>query len=526
MTHVVCQFSQLTQQFDTKTVFSELSSTLSDGLTGLVGRNGQGKSVLLALLAQDFPATSGSIRWFVSFYWVQQLQRLQGLRLADALGVGGLYDSFERIQSGDANAEDFAQVEDRWHLPSLWEQELHEAGLDLPLSTPVQHLSGGEQTRLALCRAFLQPNHYLLLDEPSNHLDTEGRQWLLAKLTQHPAGALVSTHDRELLQQVERILELDQHGLNEYGGNYALYQAIRDAQVAATEQQVATLKRNRQQQKLEQQAALEKSAHRRKQGERQRHSGSQSKLLMDAQQDRSENTLAQLKQQHQQRAEQLATELGTTQTRLETIKPQTLRAAPEAAHHSLCLHLSDLVLPYVHHAPLTLTVQQGERWHIRGRNGSGKSTLLRVMEGLEQPVAGFCEVHGRCVYLDQHFSLLDENESALSNLQRLHPDSSATQLRTELAGLRLRGDKALQPLRELSGGERLKVALLAVLVGGNAPTLLLLDEPDNHLDLDSRLLLEQTLADYPGALLVVSHDPAFIEALHVHHTLILKPMDR
>ena len=222
----------------------------------------------------------------------------------------------------------------------------------------------------------------------------------------------------------------------------------------------------------------------------------------------------------------MATELGATQTRLETIKPQTLRAAPEAAHHSLCLHLSELVLPYVHHAPLTLTVQQGERWHIRGRNGSGKSTLLRVMAGLEQPLAGFCEVHGRCVYLDQHFSLLDETESALSNLQRLHPDSSATQLRTELAGLRLRGDKALQPLRELSGGERLKVALLTVLVGGNAPTLLLLDEPDNHLDLDSRLLLEQTLADYPGALLVVSHDPAFIEALHVHHTLILKPMDR
>lgn len=207
--------------------------------------------------------------------------------------------------------------------------------------------------------------------------------------------------------------------MNEYGGNYAIYHTIRDAQVAATEQQLATLKRNRQQQKLEQQAALEKSAHRRKQGERQRHSGSQSKLLMDAQQDRSENTLSKLKQQHQQRAEQLATELGATQTRLEIIKPQTLRSAPEAAHHSLCLHLSELVLPYVHHAPLTLTVQQGERWHIQGRNGSGKSTLpLRVIAGLEQPISGVCEVHGRCVYLDQHFSLLDE--------KRIRADQPAT----------------------------------------------------------------------------------------------------
>jgi ATPase subunit of ABC transporter with duplicated ATPase domains len=245
---------------------------------------------------------------------------------------------------------------------------------------------------------------------------------------------------------------------------------------------------------------------------------------MDAQQDRSESTLAKLKQQHQQRTEQLTAELGATQTRLEIIKPQTLRSAPEAAHHSLCLHLSELVLPYVKNVPLTLTVHQGERWHIQGRNGSGKSTLLRVIAGLEQPIAGNCEVHGRCVYLDQHFSLLDENESALGNLQRLqrlHPDSSETSLRTELAGLRMRGDKALQPLKELSGGERLKVALLAVLIGENAPTLLLLDEPDNHLDLDSRLLLEQTLADYPGALLVVSHDPAFITALGISASLTL-----
>jgi ATPase subunit of ABC transporter with duplicated ATPase domains len=131
-------------------------------------------------------------------------------------------------------------------------------------------------------------------------------------------------------------------------------------------------------------------------------------------------------------------------------------------------------------------------------------------------------LHGSCIYLDQDFSLLDAKLSALANLERLHPTLSASTLRTELAGLRLRGDKALQPLSTLSGGERLKVALLAVLVGDTAPTLLLLDEPDNHLDLDSRLLLEQTLADYAGALLLVSHDQAFVAQIGVEHYLSLQ----
>jgi ATPase subunit of ABC transporter with duplicated ATPase domains len=521
MTRIVCQFSQLTQQFDATTVFAGLSSTLTDGLTGLVGRNGQGKSVLLALLAQASPPTGGAIRWSVPFHWVPQLERLQGTRLADALGIGSLYDSFQRIQSGSTDEQDFTNVENLWHLPTLWEQELQAAGLNFPLSAPTSHLSGGEQTRLALCKAFLNPDHYLLLDEPSNHLDTEGRHWLLQKLAHHPAGALIATHDRELLQQVGRILELDQHGLNEYGGNYTVYKDSRDTRISATERQLTSLKKRRQQQKQEQQAALEKAAQRRKQGEKQRQSGSQSKLLLDAQQDRAESSLAKLKQQHQQRSEQLANELNIAQTRLETIKPQILCFAPAAAHTSLCLHLSELVLPYVQHAPLSLTLHKGERWHIQGRNGSGKSTFLRVIAGKEQTVSGCCEIHGSCVYLDQHFSLLDAGASALANLQRLHPECTETLLRTELAGIRLRGGKALQPLNQLSGGERLKVALLAVLLGEEAPALLLLDEPGNHLDLDSQQLLEQTLSSYPGALLVVSHNAAFVEALNISHSLTL-----
>ncbi|HPQ96712.1 MAG TPA: ATP-binding cassette domain-containing protein, partial [Thiolinea sp.] len=217
-TTVVCHFSDLTQQFDQHTLFTGLSATLTSGLTGLVGRNGQGKSVLLNLLAQILPPTAGTVHWSIPFHHVGQLQRLQGVRIVDALGVGELHDSMERIQAGMGSEADFLRLEGCWHLPQQWESLLQEAGLMFPLTAPVAHLSGGEQTRLALCRAFLLPDHYLLLDEPGNHLDADGRQWLQTRLAAHPAGALLVTHERTLLLQVERILALDQQGLHDYGG--------------------------------------------------------------------------------------------------------------------------------------------------------------------------------------------------------------------------------------------------------------------------------------------------------------------
>lgn len=520
MIPITCRFSRLSHHFDNTEVFNDISATLSSNLTGLLGRNGQGKSVLMALLAQAMPASAGTIAWSQPFHWVQQTQRLQGPRIAEALGVAVWYDCFQRIESGGANDQDFSLVADLWHLPAQWGRVLQEAGLDLPLSTPITHLSGGEQTRVALCRAFLLDDHYLLLDEPSNHLDTGGRKWLATKLSAHSAGALVITHDRDLLHRVDHILELDTHGLHEYGGNYAIYRSIRDAQLAATEQQVNTLKKERSKQKHVQQQELEKTAQRRKQGEQLRRSGSQSKLLLDAKKGKAESNFGKLKQQQQQRSGELTNKLSATQSALEAIKPQTFHIANQTRRKSLCLHMSDLVLPYVTVPPLSITVRAGERWHIKGKNGSGKSTLLRIIAGLEQAKTGICKVYGDCLYLDQHFSLLDGEQSALNNLQRLYPDSDEATLRTDLAGLRLRGDKALQPVKHFSGGERLKVALLAVMHGETAPDLLLLDEPDNHLDLESRLLLEQVLADYPGTLLLVSHDLSLVAGIGNSQTAV------
>lgn len=182
---------------------------------------------------------------------------------------------------------------------------------------------------------------------------------------------------------------------------------------------------------------------------------------------------------------------------------------------------SDLHLPYGYSSPLSFTIYSGEHWHIQGRNGCGKSTLLKVLAGQLSSLKGEWRLSGGFCYLDQHLSLLEKTLPVAEALHQYQSSFTVEQWRTQLGMLRIRGDKSLLPLQQLSGGEQLKATLLALTHSPNPPAILLLDEPDNHLDLDSKQLLEEVLHDYQGTLLLVSHDDAFIEHCNITHTLNL-----
>lgn len=515
----ICTISRISLSLDGKPILHNLSTSLPAGTSGLVAPNGCGKSVLLKLLARVWLPDSGSIDWQRPRYRLDQLARLRGPRVVDCLDSGALFDRFRRIEQGRGDEADLAAVADQWQLPSLWQQQLGRAGLDCPLDFPVSILSGGQRTRLALAAAFMRRDCYLLLDEPSNHLDRQGRAWLREQLQQHPPGALVASHDRKLLECADNLFELGEAGLRQYGGNYSFYRRVRDAEIAGAEQRVESARREIQHSERQQQKALQRAAQRRRHGKSQR--GSQSKLLLDARKNRAGHSLGRLKQQFAQRGEQLQQKLGEEKGALARQRIQQLSVTRSGLRGGPRLHLENLRLPHGRQQPLSLTLHSGDRWQIAGANGSGKSTLMKIISGELQPAAGHCHRHGNCLYLDQEFSLLDGEASALDNLRRLHPGRDDSDWRTALGSFSLRGDLALRPLNTLSGGERLKVALLATTRGSRAPDLLLLDEPDNHLDLDSRRLLETALRDYPGSFLLVSHDPVFVEAVGVNGQLAL-----
>ncbi|EKT57196.1 ATP-binding cassette domain-containing protein [Providencia burhodogranariea] len=518
---VACHFSQLNIEFNQTNLFPPLSGTFVRQKNALIGHNGRGKSVLMRLLAGLLSPTSGSIDWMMPFIHVDQLTRLQGLSIADALGISILVQAFERVDSGNAAMDDFELLEDKWHLPATWERLLDSAKLPVSIETPIESLSGGQRTRLALCRAFLHKDHFLLLDEPDNHLDHEGQQWLTDKLAQHHSGSLIITHNRALLSQMQMIFELTDKGLHEYGGNYSLYEEQKNFAMASIEAQAERLDNELRQEKRQQQVTLQKAEKRRKQGEKVRYSGSQSLLLLDMKTNRAQKRQSNIAERHQRVMNDIQAQRQATQDKQIHTKQQKMALNYQPEGCKITIFASQLRLPYGHSLPLSFTAYTGEHWHIKGRNGCGKSTLLKILAGEIQAVSGEYRISSTFCYLDQHLNLLDKTLPVAEALQRYQPAFTVEQWRTQLGMLRIRGDKSLQSLNQLSGGEQLKATLLALTHSPNPPAILLLDEPDNHLDLDSKALLEELLKGYQGTLFLVSHDETFVEHCQITHELKL-----
>ena len=386
---------------------------------------------------------------------------------------------------------------------------------------PARELSGGERIRALLCGALSADADYLLLDEPTNHLDRQGREWFYDQLFHHQGGVLVASHDRELLAQVPRILELSLFGLRSFGGNYADYQTQRD-----TEQQAAR-------------AALEHAATERKRIRARMHKEHDDSQRRSAKTLRTVDSLniasfervkykmaakeriGSWKKQHSEQNDALNTAVNNARERVEDDNPVIFTLpGSRVAEGKQVLVLEALALPHVDIPPISWRMDGPMRVALRGPNGCGKSTLLKVMSGEEAPLSGTCTVSVTSAYLDQQLSQFDLSQSVMTHLNLSNSPLEEGTLRTRLAQLQLGADKVSLPLAELSGGERLKAALAIVLWREEATQLLLLDEPTNHLDLASVQAIEAALAEFPGALLVVSHDETFLKGLTLTHNLV------
>ncbi|NVZ22561.1 ATP-binding cassette domain-containing protein [Pseudomonas costantinii] len=518
--HVSFQFA------NGETLLEDLTLSIDHTPTGIVGRNGRGKSILAKLLAGRLAPSSGTLKGLASVAYVPQALAIQpGETLADLTGTAEVLAALERMALGHAHANDLELIDDRWDLAERLRTALDTADLhSLGAATPANQLSGGQLARIVVIGALLAKPQLLILDEPTNHLDNAGRGWLLQVLRDWRGGLVVVSHDRQLLNTLERIIELSPLGARVYGGNYDAYRFQRDteqhAAIAALEH--ARLERSRERRRLQKDHdSLQRNAARsRKHAE----TANVARFTKAAWKGAATEIVSTVRSAHRAHKNELDAQVRQAYECVVDETP-TLLALPGSVvpNGRQVLTLKNAQLPWLD--PLrpstyvNINLMGPVRVAVRGPNGCGKSTLLKLLAGQWQAISGECLAHVPSAYIDQHLALLDDQRSIVEQLNLLDTPLAEAELRTRLALLQLDALRVTQPVGLLSGGERLKAAMAIALWRETPAQLLLLDEPTNHLDLESVIAFEQALQGFTGAMLAVSHDEAFVQAIRPTHLL-------
>ena len=495
-------------------VLSDASFTVNAGdKVGLVGRNGAGKTSLLKVLAGEDDAAAGLVLRRGTLGYVPQNPRPRAEAAHSALShiLSGrgldraaarlieLHRKLEHDHSLTA-IEKYSEAEERYRLDGGYSSESEArrivTGLGLRLDRvelALGVLSGGERRRVEIARVLFADADLLLLDEPTNHLDSNAKSWLMDFLRDYRGEVIVVSHDLALLDSsITRVLHLDAGRLIEYRGTYSQYQAAR----------------------LLEEKRLTSLAHR-QEAEIQRLS-----LLAEV-----------MRRQTAKRAKQ-AKSIFTRVDRMKSarvVAPRHERKVkinfPEPPHSGrVVLHSSGLAKGYggpLVFRDVSFEVERHDRLLVMGLNGAGKTSLLRILAGESAANAGSFRLgHGVSLgYYAQEHEGIRGGVSVLAHMREQSPDAEERVLRALLGMFSLTGDVARQDAGTLSGGEKTKLALAQLVAGRH--NLLLLDEPTNNLDPPSRSGVARALAAWPGTMVIVSHDPEFVQALQPGRVLFM-----
>ncbi len=513
-------FSDLTFSWpDGTPVFDGLGAVLGAGHIGLVGGNGAGKSTLLRLIAGELTPVRGSVTVSGRLgYLRQDLGLAPGQRVDAVLGIAEIRAALHRVESGVAEERDFEVVGTSWDVEERAIALLGRLGLhylaDLPaqLDRTLDTLSGGETVLLGLVAQLLAEPEVLLLDEPTNNLDGHARRRLYEVVAQFGGAVLTVSHDRDLLERMDTIAELRHGELRLFGGNFSAYEQIVAAEQEAALSAVRDARGDVRRQARELVETRVKLDRRLRYGRKMQENKREPKIVMGARKRAAEVSAGKLRNQHIDKLdtarEQLAQaeELVRDDREIRVELPDT-RLYP--GQDVLDLEAVELACG----PTVSLRISGPERIALTGRNGAGKTTLLRRIA--ETPP----KVPWRM--LAQRLDVFDEQRSVFENVAAAAPHASAERIRGQLARFLFRGAAADVSAGALSGGERLRAALAMLLLAEPAPRLLLLDEPTNNLDLPSLEHLTQALAGFEGALIVVSHDPRFLDEIGLTRRLEL-----
>ncbi|MHC8420834.1 ABC-F family ATP-binding cassette domain-containing protein [Streptomyces sp. NB004] len=526
---IVCSNLSFAWPDDTQ-VFDDLSFTVPPGRTGLVAPNGSGKSTLLKLIAGELRPLAGSVSVSgILGHLPQSLPLSVDLTVAEVLGVADVIRALDAVESGDVDEKHFATIGDDWDVEERSRAQLDRLGLaGLALDRSLATLSGGQAVSLGLAAQLLKRPDVLLLDEPTNNLDTEARHKLYDVLSDFTGCLLLVSHDRALLDRMERIAELGSDHLRLYGGDFTAYEAAVVAEQEVAEKNVRSAEQELRREKREMRQARERAERRAGNAQRNLKNAGLPRIFAGNMKRGAQEAAGRAGTMHAARVSEARARLDEAgravreEVKLALQLPDTQVPAGRTLFQGTGMRVRLDDVDVFAGNGVDLTVRGPERIALTGPNGAGKTTLLRLITGSLQPDSGEIRRHdGRIAYLSQRLDLLDPGRTVAENFAAFAPERPEAERMNLLARFLFRGPGAHLPVGVLSGGERLRATLACVLCADPAPHLLLLDEPTNNLDLVGAGQLESALDSYQGAFLVVSHDERFLAGIGISRRLRL-----
>lgn len=503
----ILEIKNLSHTYDGKPLFSDASLAINNGEhVGIVGLNGAGKTTFINIISGKLPQDEGEVKWSggIKRGYLDQHADIDRSKTV----MEYLRDAFSDLYAENARMEqiyvDMAELTDESELDRQITkankilERLTDAGFfeldstikkvagglgigNLGYDTVIGTLSGGQRAKLMLARLLLEKPDIMLLDEPTNFLDIEHIDWLTEYLNSVKGTFLVISHDTDFLDKVTKfIVSIENGSIRKYGGNYSSY--IKQAEQNAKQYEESYRRQQEEIKRMEDYIARNKAR-------------------------AATAGMANSRQKMLDRMEKIN-------------KPSVIYDAQfsfpcEVLHTREILRCDNLLIGYDKPLlpPINFSMDGETKLWVRGTNGIGKTTLVKTLLGLLPPKGGSAAVHPffRPGYVEQDFDFGDKATCAMNYLGDLYPRLQPKNLREKLAKAGIKNDLCTKPLKELSGGEQVRVKLCVLME--KTTNILLLDEPTNHLDVRAKESLKKALCEYKGAILLVSHEREFAEAV-------------
>lgn len=498
--------------------------------TALIGNNGSGKSTLLKVIAGQLHPTSGQISVQATPYFVpQQFGQYDALSLAQALQIADKLHAFREILAGNATDENLEILNDDWTIEERCESALKYWNLhELDPEQKLGSLSGGQKTKVFLAGIAIHQPELILMDEPTNHLDLAGRKMLYDFIKNTPATLLVVSHDRKLLNLTGTVCELSHAGIRMYGGNYTFYSEQKAIEQQALQQELQHAEKSLKKAKEKERETIERQQKLDSRGKKKQDKAGVARIMMNTLRNNAENSTAKTKSMHAEKIEGLSTDLQQVRSKLSGLDQIQFGFEASALHQGKILFKGTNLNVSYHHSrlwkePLTIQINSGERISIHGPNGSGKTTLLKLILGELEPESGTVQrAENAIIYIDQDYSLIDPSKSVYEQAQEFNRTALLEhEVKIRLNRFLFGKETWDKSCNDLSGGERMRLLLCCLIISNSAPDMLILDEPTNNLDIQNTEILTAAINQYPGTILVVSHDEIFLEQILIERKIHL-----